>query len=287
MASVGPQTAFSPAPTRLRQVAFVTEDLERAQYLLTKVLGTEVIYVDPAVSQWGLKNFLVAVGGDVIEVVSPITENTTAGRLLSKRGEGGYMIIMQTEDAARRREYIESKELAKVIFSHEQDDAICVQYHPKGIKGGIMPELDSHRVTPQNPNPITSRFSPWHACGHDYSSYSAAMKRRSHLHIHGIVCRLGPGDVDHEAASREWEEIFGIPRSRDLLAFTNARMGFIRGVEGQPDGLMSITIGVEGQDKFNAILDRAREEGLCGDGWINILGVKWYFIYLGEGAETK
>jgi hypothetical protein len=63
--------------------------------------------------------------------------------------------------------------------------------------------------------------------------------------------------------------------------------GFIRGVEGQPDGLASITIGVEGRDEFNAILDRAREEGLCGDGWINMLGVKSYFTCMGEGAKTK
>jgi hypothetical protein len=53
----------------------------------TKVIGTEVIFVDPGVGQWGLKNFLgsapgprglfaqgtnlidtVAIGGDVIEV---------------------------------------------------------------------------------------------------------------------------------------------------------------------------------------------------------------------------
>ena len=34
MASVGPQSAIPPALTRLRQVAFVTADLERAKYLL-------------------------------------------------------------------------------------------------------------------------------------------------------------------------------------------------------------------------------------------------------------
>ena len=72
-----------------------------------------------------------------------------------------------------------------------------------------------------------------------------------------------------------------------LLSIPNARMGFIRGVEGQPDGLVPITIGVEGRDEFNAILDRAREEGLCGDEWINMLGVKWYFTCMGEGAKTK
>jgi hypothetical protein len=45
------------------------------------------------------------------------------------------MIIMQTEDAKKRRQYIESKKLAKVIFGHEHNDVDCVQYHPKGIMG--------------------------------------------------------------------------------------------------------------------------------------------------------
>jgi hypothetical protein len=45
------------------------------------------------------------------------------------------MLIMQTADAAARRSYLEEKGLAKVIFSHEGDDFVCVQYHPKGMKG--------------------------------------------------------------------------------------------------------------------------------------------------------
>jgi hypothetical protein len=71
----------------------------------------------------------------MIELVAPFKDGTTAGRLLEKRGEGGYMIIMQTEDAKKRREHIKSKGLAKVIFGHEHGDVVCVQYHPKGIKG--------------------------------------------------------------------------------------------------------------------------------------------------------
>lgn len=47
------------------------------------------------------------------------------------------MIIMQTEDAKKRREYIEAEGLAKVIFGYEHGDAVCVQYHPKGIKGTL------------------------------------------------------------------------------------------------------------------------------------------------------
>jgi hypothetical protein len=77
----------------------------------------------------------VAIGGDIIEVVAPFKPGTTAGRLLEKRGEGGYMMIMQTGDAAARRKYIESNNLAKVIWGHSHGDVECVQYHPKGIAG--------------------------------------------------------------------------------------------------------------------------------------------------------
>lgn len=81
----------------------------------------------------------VAIGGDIIEVCSPFKPETTVGRLLEKRGDGGYMIIMQTIDAALRRQYIESKKLARVILGYSHDDVVCVQYHPKGIPGRSCP----------------------------------------------------------------------------------------------------------------------------------------------------
>jgi hypothetical protein len=77
----------------------------------------------------------VPIGGDFIEVVSPFKEGTTAGRLLERRGDGGYMIIMQTEDAKKRREHIEAKGLSRAIFEHDLGDSVCIQYHPRGIKG--------------------------------------------------------------------------------------------------------------------------------------------------------
>lgn len=248
---------------------------------------------------------LVPLGGDLIELVAPFRDGTTAGRFLEKHGEGGYMIIMQTADAKKRREYIEAKGLGKVIFEHVHDDVVCVQYHPKGIKGmlcsnipsarnfvcaslliitgNMMPELDSHAPTPNNPTPLKSRFSPWHACGSDHKSYYPGMKRSTDLSLEGCVLRLQPGDTDHEAAARQWEETFGITRSRDLLAFTNARLGFIAGREGRREGLVSITVGVNGRDKLDAIMERAREAGICAEGCIDICGLKWNLVLTGIG----
>lgn len=156
-----------PTDTRLRQIALIVEDLPAAERLLvchvtreyapsltavdhstrdrshlSRCRGCEVwfrefsrqVSVDGTVLP-SLTRLPVAIGGDVIEVLAPIKEGTTAGRLLQKRGDGGYMIIMQTLDAAARREYIQSKDLSRVIYGYTEGDVECVQYHPKGIPG--------------------------------------------------------------------------------------------------------------------------------------------------------
>ena len=148
-----------------------------------------------------------------------------------------------------------------------------------------MPELDSHVPGPNNPTPVRTRFSPWHACGPDVERYTRAMEQTAHLTLEGCVLRLQPGDIGHEAAARAWEETFGVIRSRDLLAFTNARLGFTAGEEAQPEGLVSITVGVKGKKHLDAILERARKADICGQGWIEMCGVKWYLTLTGHSND--
>jgi hypothetical protein len=160
-------------------------------------------------------------------------------------------------------------------------DAVLLLLTTLTYSGGMMPELDSHAPSPVNPTPLKSRFSPWHACGPDHTAYYPAMERSAHLSLEGCVLRLQPGDYGHEAAARQWEEIFGVERSRNLLAFTNARLGFVPGQRGRPEGLVSLTIGVRGRDRLDAILHRAREAGFCNDGDVQMCGVKWNFVLTG------
>jgi len=147
-----------------------------------------------------------------------------------------------------------------------------------------MPELDSHKPSlPSNPTPLESPFSPWHACGSNYESYSAGMARSSHLKFISATCRLAPGNDDTEGAARRWQEIFGVEREGSELLFTNMRLQFVRGVDQQPEGLELIVIEVEGEQRFQHMLDIGRKEGLCGDGWLNMLGVKWIFVLKEDG----
>lgn len=148
-----------------------------------------------------------------------------------------------------------------------------------------MAELDSHAPTKANPTPLMTRFSPWHACGPNLKAYEPGMKRTAHISLEGCSLRLSSGQ-NHEEAARQWEEIFGVGRSRDMLAFTNCRLGFARAVEGKSEGLLSVTVGVNGKDKIVEIWERARELGLTEDLWVNICGVRWFFVLTGHG-ESK
>lgn len=193
------------------------------------------------------------------------------------------MLIMQTTDAGARRKHIESNKLAKVIWTHETSTSTAVQYHPKGIPGGVIPELDSQLPSTDFPKPLETKISPWHACGPDLSAYLTSMKKHSHLSLLGAVCRIKPSDPGSELAATQWQDTFGVSRVRDLLGFTNARVGFLRGSEGEQEGIVSVTVGVHGQRRKDALLKRARERGVVGsDGGVVMCGVRWNFSLTGD-----
>ena len=82
---------------RLRQIALAVTDLEVATLQASQILGLGSAYQDPVIVRYGLRNAVYAIDNTFLEFVSPITENTTVGRLLAKQGgDCGYMVILQT-----------------------------------------------------------------------------------------------------------------------------------------------------------------------------------------------
>lgn len=142
-----------------------------------------------------------------------------------------------------------------------------------------MPELDSHRPAPGNPTPLASPLSPWHACGPDYDFYSAAMARTSHLQMLEATCRLATG-TDPEEAARKWQTMFGVKKNGSTVVFSNMRLRFTKADRNQPDGLESITVGIQGRKVYQDVLRRADEAGVLQDGRARMLGINWHFVAL-------
>jgi len=123
---------------RLRQVALVADDLSANHELLTEVLGLGAGFHDPGLVEFGLENVVLPIGDTFLEVVSPTREGTTAGRLLTRRaGDGGYMVIVQSQDHEGDRARVDKLGI-RIVWQVSLPDASAMHLHPRDVGGAIL-----------------------------------------------------------------------------------------------------------------------------------------------------
>jgi len=124
---------------RLRQIALVARALEPVVEDLCAVLGLEVCFHDPGVEVFGLRNALLPVGPDAfLEVVSPVRPDTAAGRHLDRYGgDGGYMVIVQSDDLAADRARVAALGV-RVVWEITLPDAATIHLHPHDVGAAIV-----------------------------------------------------------------------------------------------------------------------------------------------------
>ena len=123
---------------RLRQVALVARDLEDVVAALCRQLALRVCFRDPGVAEFGLHNALMLIGDQFLEVVSPTQADTTAGRLLDRRGgDGGYMAIYEVDDLDARAKELAAQR-ARVVWSIDLPDIRTRHLHPRDVGGAIV-----------------------------------------------------------------------------------------------------------------------------------------------------
>ena len=131
---------------RIRQLVLVCEDRDSVVNELCSLFQIEVAFYDPGIIHFGLENAVLPVGDTFLEVVSPVKENTTAGRYLKKRkGDGGYMVIIQTNNFKQQKERVKSKDIEIVFHADRKEEGIHAQsihLHPRDVGGAIL-SLDS------------------------------------------------------------------------------------------------------------------------------------------------
>ena len=150
---------------RLRQIAVASYNLNECERIINKELNINTAYRDEEVEQYGLNNIVCPIGGEFLEVVSPFTNNTTAGRFIEKKkGPAGYMTIFQCEDSLERRKYIESKGIRALnsFGNIKHGNYIINQYHPKDLPGALV-EIDS--VTNTN---YKEKYADWPPAGKNW-----------------------------------------------------------------------------------------------------------------------
>ncbi len=246
---------------RLRQIALVAADLSAVERDFAEVLDLRVCYRDPGVARFGLENILMPVGNQLLEVVAPTRDGTTAGRYLARRGgDGGYMVITQCDEHRPRRKRVQDLGV-RIVNQFESHGFRNMQLHPKDT-GGSFFEIDQQAGEGGNlPD------GPWEPAGPNWQE-SKSLTRVTGISAAEIQCD------DPAAVAGRWSEIAQIAAEqkdgRWEIPLDNATLRFVPCSDGRPEGLGGIDVTTADRDAILAAAEArsavtaADQIQLCG-----------------------
>jgi hypothetical protein len=231
---------------RMRQLALVAHKLPPVVDDLRAVFGLEVGHRDPGVEVFGLENALLPVGSQFIEVVAPIRENTAGGRYLERRrGDGGYMCILQCDDHAARKRRAADLGIRKALENDSSEYSI-MQLHPRDT-GGTFLEID-YQKGGESPD------GPWMPAGRNW-------KPAVRTEVVRAIAAAEIQSPDPAALAERWAKILELPLSRDArgnaaIELDIGTIRFVKDTDGRGEGLGGIDLVVADRQRLLASADK-------------------------------
>jgi hypothetical protein len=233
---------------RLRQVALASDHLDEVVTAFADVFGLKVAYNDPGVGHYGLRNAVLSAGPAFLEVVEPVREDASAARFIKRRGDAGYMVILQDADAAAHRARVLGLGV-RVVDDIDRRDYRASHFHPADF-GGVLVSIDEQRNTADYLEP----YGDWMPAGPDWR----ATRTDEVLDLTGITLTA----PDPDALARRWSELLDQPldpADSRRLPLTRGEIRFAGGPAGQGTSIAAIELKVADLD---ATLRRAGDAGL-------------------------
>ena len=233
---------------RLRQIALVARKLEPVVDQLRHLFGIEVCHRAPGIIRRGLENALLPIGPVFIEVVAPVQPNTTAERFLERRkGEGGYMYIMDCDNIGHRREHVKSLGI-RIIAENKRAEFSPVegfQMHPRDTGGAIL-SIATHAAG-------ENLFGGFEWAGPNWQAFV-----RNEPLTDVLGAELQSDNPDRMA--HRWSEVLEHPVSKGPdgspeLRFDLGFARFVRNQDGRGEGLCAIHVTATNAER---VLDAAR-----------------------------
>ena len=240
----------------LRQLVMVSSLRDPIVDSLCNLFDIKVSFNDPGVRHFGLENAVLPVGTDFLEVVSPVEENTTAGRYLDRRsGDGGYMVIIQVDDFSEVQNTVEENNVT-VVWESEHPEARAIHLHPKEMGGAIL-SLDWM-------NPKES----WKWAGPNWDEFvnTSTIKRFVGVEIQSH---------DPEGMKSKWQSVLKISPekvSSHQIDLDNTWIRFVEDKDGRGPGVSAFCL--EANDN-KSLMKKADDLGLLHQENIFIGGVKF------------
>lgn len=211
---------------RLRQAVLVARELAPVSERVRDELGLGEPHADPGVAAFGLENAVYAVGDTFLEVVSPVQRDTTAGRYLDRRGDGGYMLIFQLADLDAARERAAGLGM-RVVWQLDLPDISGTHLHPADTRGAIV-SLD--RADPPG---------SWRWGGPDWTDRAGT---GAPGRLRGVTVAVN----DPAATATRWGELLAVPPDDERLALDDSYVAF---TPADDERLTEIHVELPGRDE--------------------------------------
>src|ERR1700722_893050 len=231
---------------RLRQIAFMAHQIAPVAEQLEQVFGLKVGFRDPGVEFFGLRNVVMPVGGEFLEVVAPFRDDASGARYLARRGgDAGYMVILQDEDAMAHRARLEADGV-RIIARSRTDDYQYTHFHP-GDCAGVLMSFDS-----------VSGDAGWRESKSDWPPAGPKWREDQRETAPGIaaVTIQSRGPL---AACERWCALLDRPATtggdRLEIALDRGKIRFVAPIDDDGTGVVGLDIEV---GDGHAALDRAR-----------------------------
>ncbi len=177
-----------PSLPALRQVVLLARDLTGALDEARGFLALNPGIRDAAsMAALGFEHEVLAIDETFLEVVSPLTAESSAGRLLAARGEGGYMVVLQVPDLDALVDRAAGLDLKPILHETFEGNPMS-QWHPRDL--GTLAELDEMRV------------ADWHFC--------PALSDTGSTAVASDIVAVELAVPDPEAYARRWAVLLAI-----------------------------------------------------------------------------
>ena len=244
---------------RLRQCVFVCKDLEGSSEELCDILGIEVAYRDPGVAKWGLANVVCPTGNDFLEIVSPMKDGTSAGRYIERRkGDGGYMVILQVPDAVAERQRVTGLGI-RAVAQKDLPEYQYTHFHPSDTTGVLLS--------------IDTTFAP---PGVDPALWWPPAEKDGVKHARSDITNgLAGVEIQHDdpdAAAATWSRILDRPAVDNIIRLDGSQIRFVPVVDGRGPGVSAYDVNVVDRERVLAAAEkRGRRHGV---GQVEVCGCR-------------
>ena len=194
---------------KLRQAAFMVNDLKEAEDLYRNTLGMESCRSEE-LSNFGLVNSVLPAGnGTFVELLQPTSPESAGARFLARRGEAPYLLIFETKDYTKLIDHLKGLDV-RITGESDRPQSRSAFIHPSATNGAFLEIVE-----------VNDSANPWPAAGPDWQKNQTTPLTRQ-LKQTAILVK------DLDQATQRWAELFGIqPTQRFQISFTDLEIAVL------------------------------------------------------------